>query len=156
MFESIFSLSTFVALLLGDKSCEPAPPAKNLTHFFFRLKQRSLWLLMMMWHFYKAHYPYYYTLMCYLALCMDIKFSTLIEICRYPPNVGNFGNKAKPQKQELPSIHFTRCAWVLEHSLLNSTETMYDTGFIVLIGKNETFNQLGLLTNVIGKTAHSP
>lgn len=84
MFESIFSLSTFVALLLGDKSCEPAPPAKNLTHFFFRLKQRSLWLLMMMWHFYKAHYPYYYTLMCYLALCMDIKLSTLIEICRCP------------------------------------------------------------------------
>lgn len=34
--------------------------------------------------FYKAHYPYYYTVMCYLALCMDIKFSTLIEICRCP------------------------------------------------------------------------
>lgn len=134
MFESIFSLSTFVALLLGDKSCEPAPPAKNLTHFFFRLKQRSLWLLMMMWHFYKAHYPYYYTLMCYLALCMDFKFSTLIEICRCP-QCWKFWNKAKPWKQELPSILFTRCAWVLEHSLLTSTETMYDTGFSVLIRK---------------------
>lgn len=41
MLASIFSLSAFVALPDGDKSCEPAPPAKNLTHFFFRLKKVS-------------------------------------------------------------------------------------------------------------------
>lgn len=39
MLASMFSLSVFVVLPDGDKSCEPAPPAKNLTHFFFRLKQ---------------------------------------------------------------------------------------------------------------------
>ena len=35
---SIFSLSTFPALLEGDMSW-PAPPAKNRTHFFFRLEK---------------------------------------------------------------------------------------------------------------------
>lgn len=39
MLASIFSLSAFVALPDGERSCEPALPAKNLTHFFFRLKQ---------------------------------------------------------------------------------------------------------------------
>ena len=38
---SIFSLSVFAALPDGERSCEPTPPAKNLTHFFFRLKQIS-------------------------------------------------------------------------------------------------------------------
>jgi len=41
MLASIFSLSAFVALPDGERSCEPALPAKNLTHFFFRLKQIS-------------------------------------------------------------------------------------------------------------------
>ena len=41
MLASIFSLSAFVLLPDGERSCEPAPPAKNLTHFFFRLKQIS-------------------------------------------------------------------------------------------------------------------
>ena len=36
---SIFSLSTFPALLEGDMSW-PAPPAKNRTHFFFRLEKK--------------------------------------------------------------------------------------------------------------------
>ena len=36
---SIFSLSTFPMLLEGDMS-GPAPPAKNRTHFFFRLEKK--------------------------------------------------------------------------------------------------------------------
>lgn len=85
MFASIFSLSTLVALLPGDKSCEPAPPARNLTHFFFRLKQKSLWLvmmmMMMMWHFYKAPYPYLYTLADALQNFIQTALSSL-QFCK--------------------------------------------------------------------------
>ena len=38
MLASMFSLSTFTVLPEGDMSWPP-PPAKNLTHFFFRLKK---------------------------------------------------------------------------------------------------------------------
>lgn len=47
---SIFSLSTFPALLEGDMSW-PAPPAKNRTHFFFRLEKKyKQWDIT--WNFY--------------------------------------------------------------------------------------------------------
>ncbi|RMX40430.1 hypothetical protein pdam_00009450, partial [Pocillopora damicornis] len=62
------------------------------------------------------------------------------------PNVGNFGNKAKPRKQELPSILFTRCAWVLEHSLLTSTETMCFRGILLEVS---LIKAMGLLVNSI-------